>query len=226
MTEDIWYNIRCDNYCFDNEEIRKSVEHYAQRLKDNPTHYIYTLKIDSKHKPSGVKKIFKSADIIVLIGGEDFHQTKNSKYYNVLLFDKSEDLNVVKEKLKKYNIIKEIKRYKENEYSNINTEPYEYEDVEIKPEFQGGIDALRKYIENNIRQPAEAIPDSITSKRTVVKFVITPTGHAQDFIIIESINRKYDIAAISLIERMPLWKPGKHDGENVPVYVTIPVEFK
>ncbi len=94
-----------------------------------------------------------------------------------------------------------------------------YELVEEMPEFPGGIEALFKWLSENIK-PHEEIG------RCVVEFIVEKDGSLSNPKIIKSKTPKLDAEAIRLVKAMPKWKPGKEKGKTVRVKYSLPIAFK
>lgn len=98
--------------------------------------------------------------------------------------------------------------------------------VEIMPEFPGGEAALRKFLRDHIRYPAMA-QDAGVSGMIFVRFVVGKDGR---IIEVETIGAKkgagLEEEAMRVVRKMPKWKPGRQNGENVPVYFSLPVNFR
>ena len=107
--------------------------------------------------------------------------------------------------------------------SNENEEAYE--NVEVLPEFPGGIEGLMKYIKDNLKYPADAIENQIEG-RVVVKFIINKIGEVADMEVLHSLHPSCDDEAIRVIRAMPKWTPGKQDGKDVAVFFTLPIAYK
>ncbi|HEX2683573.1 MAG TPA: hypothetical protein VHL77_06560, partial [Ferruginibacter sp.] len=93
--------------------------------------------------------------------------------------------------------------------------------VDVLPSFPGGLDALRKFLEKNLQTP-----DELESGETVnvrVKFVVSYTGKLQSFVTVLDGGDVYNKEVMRVLKKMPDWIPGRSNGENVPVYYTIPV---
>ena len=99
-----------------------------------------------------------------------------------------------------------------------------YQTVEQMPEFPGGIQALMQYIRSHLQPPPDSIRDRIQGK-VIVRFVVEPDGTITNAEVIKGLHPFCDREAICLIESMPKWIPGKHNGVAVPVYSCIPVSF-
>ena len=98
--------------------------------------------------------------------------------------------------------------------------------VEIMPEFPGGEAALMKFLKNNTNYPTMAAENGIQGLVSV-KFVVSKNGEI-DNVIVEGIRKGGGLEeeAIRVIKKMPKWKPGRQNGENVAVYFNLPVNFK
>ena len=94
-----------------------------------------------------------------------------------------------------------------------------YELVEEMPEFPGGIEALFKWLSENIK-PHEEIG------RCVVEFIVEKDGSLSNPKIKKSKTPKLDAEAIRLVKAMPKWKPGKEKGKTVRVKYSLPIAFK
>ncbi|MBI1307487.1 MAG: TonB family protein [Bacteroidetes bacterium] len=97
-----------------------------------------------------------------------------------------------------------------------NTEP---------PEFIGGMDAMAKYIKDNIQYPAEAKSQKIEGT-VLVSFVVDESGKVTDVKMIKGINSLLDEEAMRVIKNMPDWKPGTSNGKAIKVRMSLPVKFK
>jgi TonB family protein len=100
-----------------------------------------------------------------------------------------------------------------------------YEKVDQMPEFPGGKDNLTKWLKNNVHYPQKAKQANITGEVTV-SFVIDEKGSPVDIKVIKDIGGGCGEEAIRLINRMPVWKPGKQSGKNVKIRFEVPVKFE
>ena len=99
-----------------------------------------------------------------------------------------------------------------------------YQTVEQMPEFPEGMQALLHYIRSHLQPPPDSIRNRIQG-RVIVRFVVEPDGTITNAEVIKGLHPFCDREAIRLIESMPQWIPGKHNGIAVPVYFYIPVSF-
>jgi protein TonB len=93
-----------------------------------------------------------------------------------------------------------------------------------KPEFPGGEDALKAFITANVDYPEEAKKNRITGK-VFVSFVIDKEGKVVMVKIAKGVDPSLDKEALRVVNSMPAWKPGKHEGKLVKVKFTVPIAF-
>jgi TonB family protein len=95
------------------------------------------------------------------------------------------------------------------------------------PEFPGGQEALKNYLQSNLVYPQDAIELGIEGK-VFVSFVIFEDGSIQQITILRGIkgNMSCEKEVLRLIKRMPNWIPGKNNfGNELKARVKIPVVF-
>ena len=96
--------------------------------------------------------------------------------------------------------------------------------VEQMPEFPGGIEAMIKFLSENIKYPKSAL-DGKVEGRVLVQFVIAKDGAVKDAKVLKSVDPALDAEALRVVNAMPKWAPGKQKGKVVPVKFTMPVNF-
>lgn len=102
----------------------------------------------------------------------------------------------------------------------------EYSEVEVKPEFPGGMNELMVYLRDNIKYPSKAVENQWEGK-ALCQFVIEKDGSVCDAEIVRSSGYQLlDVEAMRLVLNMPTWKPGVHNGDSVRVKFTLPILFK
>lgn len=101
--------------------------------------------------------------------------------------------------------------------------PLEITQADIPPTYPGGVDALHKFLERNLRSPKEMEKDESVSVR--IRFVVDYNGKLQHFITVLDGGDEYNKEVVRVLKKMPDWIPGKANGQNVSVYFTIPVKF-
>ncbi|RIV24916.1 energy transducer TonB [Fibrisoma montanum] len=96
--------------------------------------------------------------------------------------------------------------------------------VEQQPQFPGGLESLRSFLEKNLRYPAPASRSGI-SGRVVVSFVVNTDGRLTDVQVLKGIGFGCDEEALRVVKQMPPWKPGRQSGRMVPVKFNLPIAF-
>lgn len=102
------------------------------------------------------------------------------------------------------------------------------------PQFPGGMDAMRKFISDNMQYPTEAI-EYKEEGNVMVQFIISPTGEISDIFGVVRCRFNEQCPSTSLVlakeaERivglMPNWIPGENKGDKVAVRYVLPISFK
>lgn len=96
--------------------------------------------------------------------------------------------------------------------------------VEEQPSFPGGLDAMYKYLGDNIQYPASARDNNIEGK-VYVQFVVEKDGSITNAIVRRDIGGGCGAEAVRVVKGMPKWKPGKQRGKTVRTQFTLPVNF-
>ena len=96
--------------------------------------------------------------------------------------------------------------------------------VDEDPEFPGGEEAMRKFIEDNLQYPRLAAENGISGK-VYVTFVIDTDGTVLKPRLLRDIGGGCGTESIRIIKLMPKWKPGKQNGKPVRVQYNLPVVF-
>ena len=97
--------------------------------------------------------------------------------------------------------------------------------VEQNPEFQGGYEAMLKYLHDHMNYPALA-QESAIQGTVFVQFVVSKTGKISNVKILRGIGGGCDEEAVRVVKEMPNWIPGRQNGQAVPVMYQIPVKFQ
>ena len=91
------------------------------------------------------------------------------------------------------------------------------------PEYPGGMQAMMKYLMENIHFPEN--PEAAMGC-VVVKFVVKSDGKVSDVNILKSVGPEADAEAIRVVKSMPDFTPGRNEnGEAVSVHYTLPINF-
>ena len=109
------------------------------------------------------------------------------------------------------------------------TEPKPEEEVfmvlEDQPEFPGGEMAMLQFMAENLVYP-ESCKEQKIQGRVMVTFVVAKDGSVTETEVVKSVNPEIDAEALRVVNSMPKWKPGKQNGKEVRVKMTVPVIFK
>ena len=97
--------------------------------------------------------------------------------------------------------------------------------VEQNPEFNGGYEAMLKFLKDKMQYPALAQESGIQGT-VFVQFVVSKTGKISNVKILRGIGGGCDEEAVRVVREMPSWIPGRQNGQAVPVMFQIPVKFQ
>ena len=100
-----------------------------------------------------------------------------------------------------------------------------YKSVEQMPMFPGGEMALMKYLQSHINYPPEAAKNDIGG-RVIVQFIIDETGQVGEVKVLRHVSEEIDAEAVRVVKTLPMFEPGRQDGEAVSVWYTLPINFK
>ena len=103
-------------------------------------------------------------------------------------------------------------------------EPEPYVVVQEMPSFPGGKEALLRYIGETVVYPDDAIQNRIQGT-VLLRFVVSSTGEVTRVEVTRSVDPLLDSEALRVISSLPRWKPGRQDGNPVPVWFSVPVVF-
>lgn len=104
----------------------------------------------------------------------------------------------------------------------VDDTPFTY--VEQMPSFPGGMEAMYAFIRDHLDFPQIAKENRI-SGQVIVQFVVSKEGDILNAKVVRSLGGGCDEEALRVINSMPRWKPGMHNGRAVPVTFTIPMKF-
>ena len=100
-----------------------------------------------------------------------------------------------------------------------------FEEVEVQPEFPGGIKALIIYLGENIKYQYP-FDHYQPHGRVITNFIIHKDGSISNINIIRGIGEWQDKEATRVIKNMPKWTPGQQGGKAVNVRYTLPIVFR
>lgn len=97
--------------------------------------------------------------------------------------------------------------------------------VEEMPQFPGGLGALMRWLEQNVRYPAYCVQQKIEGE-VRVSFIVDKKGNILEPKIVQPVHPFLDSETLRCVRHMPQWKPGLVGGKVGIVRVTIPVVFQ
>ncbi|MDP4114904.1 MAG: M56 family metallopeptidase [Bacteroidota bacterium] len=100
-----------------------------------------------------------------------------------------------------------------------------YTTADQMPEYPGGQSQMYNFILKNLGYPMIAKKAGIQGK-VFVEFVVNKNGKIQNAKVKTGIGGGCDEEALRVVKAMPKWIPGKHNGKNVAVKITLPIMFK
>lgn len=105
-------------------------------------------------------------------------------------------------------------------------EVYEFDYVDVQPQFPGGEHGLINFINNTREYPYHAYKNRIQG-RVLCSFIVGVDGKVSNARVIrgaqdESLNRE----ALRVIGEMPKWRAGKVGGQAVAVRCVLPITFR
>lgn len=102
-------------------------------------------------------------------------------------------------------------------------EPFVYN--EVAPSFPGGEDAMIKFISENLVYPTTAQDEGVEGI-VVVQFRVGTDGNIGQITAIRYPSEDLAYEARRVISIMPKWKPELLNGVKVPVYFSLPIDFR
>lgn len=107
----------------------------------------------------------------------------------------------------------------------IHEDPEKVHDIaEEMPYYEGGSEAMMKFIQKKIRYP-RAARDQRIEGTVYVRFVVNGDGRVSNVQVLRGIHPDCDREAVRVISMLPAWKGGKQAGRPVPVRMVLPIKF-
>jgi periplasmic protein TonB len=103
-------------------------------------------------------------------------------------------------------------------------EPDVFVIVENMPQFVGGDQARVDYMLKNIKYPLVAKETGATGT-VYISFVVEKDGSVTNAQVLKGFNSSCEAEALRVVNSMPRWIPGTHNGRPVRVKFTLPVRF-
>jgi len=96
--------------------------------------------------------------------------------------------------------------------------------VDHAPEFQGGFNNFYKFLQQNIKYPAEARQKKIQGK-VFITFIIEKDGSFSNLRVLRDPGYGCGTEALRVMKLSPKWNPGIQNGHKVRVQYTMPINF-
>lgn len=103
--------------------------------------------------------------------------------------------------------------------------PKVWDRVEVMPQYEGGMEAMIKFLRSKIRYPAIARRME-TQGSVFVSFVINTDGSIIQAKVIKGISKECDEEALRVISMMPPWNAGRQGNMPVMVRMVLPIKFQ
>lgn len=97
--------------------------------------------------------------------------------------------------------------------------------VDLLPEFNGGMEGWGEYLQTALKYPDVARKNKITG-RVILSFIVLKDGSITDIKVLRGIGGGADEEAVRVVKESPKWKPGILKGEPVNVAYTMPIFFQ
>lgn len=97
--------------------------------------------------------------------------------------------------------------------------------VEESATMPGGIEALGKFLSENIRYP-RAAREQGKEGTVFVEFIVNKDGSLSDFKVMKSVDASLDREALRVVALMPNWTPARQQGEVVRQRFVLPISFR
>jgi antitoxin component YwqK of YwqJK toxin-antitoxin module len=102
----------------------------------------------------------------------------------------------------------------------VNSKAY----LDIAPDFEGGMDAVHKFINENFILP-RSLEETNPHGKIIISFVINSKGKVVDIRVDQGLNALLDKEVVRVVRSMPNWKPGIQDGKPVSIRMSLPLNF-
>jgi TonB family protein len=99
--------------------------------------------------------------------------------------------------------------------------------VEVMPEFEGGTEALMKYVKKHLNYPRWEKKNKIQGT-VYATFIVDEKGNVTNPEIMRSVEgaMNFDEEVLKVLNGMPKWNPGMDQGKVVPVQFNLPFKFE
>ncbi|MDD3004250.1 energy transducer TonB [Flavobacterium sp.] len=105
--------------------------------------------------------------------------------------------------------------------SEIEKDFYENIEVDVKPNFPGGMKEFYNFLGKNYRIPKT----KNLNGKVMVECIVEKDGSLSNFKILRDLGNDTGKEAIRVLKKSPKWIPGQHKGKDVRVKYLIPISI-
>jgi protein TonB len=102
---------------------------------------------------------------------------------------------------------------------------FEYEQLPVYPDGDGGQHAIVAAIQRGVRYPKDALR-ARREGRVYVSFTVNRNGRVADIKVVKGLFPSIDAVVVQGVNQLKTFKPGQQDGKAVAVSYTVPVTFR
>ena len=95
--------------------------------------------------------------------------------------------------------------------------------VEKMPEYNGGLEALSKFLHDNIS--FSGFEDEYMTQSYYITFIVDTSGSVTNICAYRRTYSMSEFAIMKVVATMPKWIPGEQNGVRVPVRYNLPIKF-
>jgi protein TonB len=108
----------------------------------------------------------------------------------------------------------------------IDNNIYDIKGIELEPEFPGGKEKLKDYVNESLLKTGFETPINTkveTKPNAVSIFIVEKDGSLSDIKVYGKIDSLKSNEVIRILKKSPIWKPGKQNGTIVRVMYALPI---
>ena len=123
-------------------------------------------------------------------------------------------------------MVDEVKTVAKIKLDTVKKELETFTAVEQNAEYPGGMKALGKYLQENLKYP-ESAQKANHSGKVYIQFIVNTDGSTTEFVVLKSTGDKnLDDEGLRVMKLVPQWTPGKQSGRIVRSRFTVPINFE
>ncbi len=103
--------------------------------------------------------------------------------------------------------------------TELKKEFYDLIDVDVKPNFPGGLTEFYNFVAKNFRVPQE----NKLNGKVFIQFVVEVDGSLSNFKVLRDLGNGTGDEAVRVLKKSPKWKPGILNEKPVRVLTSLPI---